>query len=90
MMRDSIYLIELLNFLNRPLFWLLANRLVIPKGLFIYCWRGGDGSKVGGSTKIIWGKRGGVRKILHLERGVCENKIGEIIGGVYENQIVIS
>ncbi len=38
--------------------------LSYAKGLFIYCRRGGDVSNVGGSMKIIWGKRGGVQIIL--------------------------
>ncbi len=33
---------------------------------------GGDGSKIGGSPKIIWGMEGGVQKVLHSNRGVYE------------------
>ncbi len=42
---------------------------------------GGDGSKSGGSTHIMEGREGGVRKILDLMRGVYENDINGVRGG---------
>ncbi len=55
-------------------------------GTFHLLSEGGDGSKIGGSTKNIEGTEGGLRKILHVERGVYENKFDETSSGVYKKK----
>ncbi len=54
--------------------WLLLRECSFITG-------GGDGSKSGGSTKIIEGREGGVRKNLDLMRGLYENNINGVRGG---------